>query len=64
MSNTKRRFPSPAEERALKRGCDELVSRLEWELRERPCALRNVRAEYRRICLKFYRQLERTWKSR
>ena len=44
---------------ALKRGADELESRLEWVFRERPRALANSRREYVAFCLRLYRKIER-----
>jgi hypothetical protein len=44
---------------ALKRGADELQTRLEWVLRDRPRALDNARRRYRDFCLRAYRAIER-----
>jgi hypothetical protein len=49
-------------EAALKRGCDELQSRLEWLLRERPRALANARQRYADICISIYVRIERAAK--
>lgn len=51
-------------EAALKRGCDELQSRLEWILRERPRALANARRSYSNFCLWLYGRIERAAKVR
>ncbi len=53
-----------ATEAALKRGADELHSRLEWVLRERPRALANARREYVEFCLRLYRRIERAARER
>jgi len=45
-------------EAALKRGADELQSRLEWALRNRPRALANSRREYVAFCTRLYRKIE------
>jgi hypothetical protein len=44
-------------EAALKRGVDELQTRLEYLLRNRPRALDNARRRYRRFCLRAYRAI-------
>jgi len=46
-------------EAALKRGADELQSRLEWALRNRPRALENSRREYVEFCLRLYLKIQR-----
>ena len=46
-------------EAAVKRGADELQSRLEWELRGRPRAHESARRVYREFCLRLYRAIER-----
>jgi len=51
-------------EAALKRGVDELESRLEWVLRERPRALANARRRYQDFCLLLYGRIERAVKVR
>lgn len=51
-------------EAALKRGSDELQSRLEWILRERPRALANARRRYVDFCLRLYGRIERVAKVR
>lgn len=51
-------------EAATKRGCDELQSRLEWMLRERPRALANARRRYLDFCLWLYGRIERAAKAR
>jgi hypothetical protein len=47
---------------ALKRGADELQTRLEWFLRERPRALANARRRYLDFCLRLYGGIERAAK--
>jgi hypothetical protein len=51
-------------DRALKRGSDELQTRLEWFLRERPRALANARRRYVDFCLRLYGEIERAGKVR
>jgi hypothetical protein len=46
-------------ERALELGADELHARCEWVLRDRPRALRNLRRQYRGMCLWLGRRLNR-----
>ena len=58
-----RRFPTRHEARAIELGADELHARLEWELRERPRALKNERRRYRAFCLTTFSQLERIAQS-
>jgi len=53
-----RRWPSRREERALELGPSELMNLLEWHFRNRPVALRNIRAEYRAFCAKLLAQIE------
>lgn len=55
-----KRFPSKHENRAVEAGADELMARLEWELQDRPRALRNARARYRECCAALLAQIERT----
>lgn len=54
-----RRFPSPRQMRAVELGADELMALLEWELRERPRALRLARGRYTVFCRRLLAQLER-----
>jgi hypothetical protein len=54
-----RRFPSDRETRAVCIGVEELVGLLEWRLRKRARALRNLRREYSRLCLSLYSRLQR-----
>lgn len=49
----------PTRQRAEEIGPSELMALLEWELRDRLRALRNVRREYRAFCLRLYRRLAR-----
>jgi len=56
----RRRFPTPRELRAVELGADELMARLEWELRCRPRTLQSVRARYRRFCAESLSRLERS----
>jgi hypothetical protein len=56
----RRRFSTPRELRAVEFGADEIHARLEWHLRCRPQALRNVRARYRRFCVESLSRLERS----
>jgi len=58
-AKARRRVPSSREFRAVELGADELMSRLEWVLRDRPRALRNVRNQYRRFCCQLYVRLQR-----
>ncbi len=55
------------QEAALKRGVDELQTRLELELelRNRPRALANSRREYVAFCLRVYGKIEKAmrWKQ-
>jgi hypothetical protein len=51
-------------EAALKRGADELQARLEWELRNRPRALKNARQQYQSFCLRLYKAIDSTAKVR
>ena len=53
------RFSSPRQLRAVELGADELIARLEWELRNHPRALRNLRRAYRRFCWDLLAKLER-----
>lgn len=54
-----RRFPSEREERATKRGVDELMTLCEYHFRNRPRVLKNLRKAYRALCVRLYRALER-----
>jgi hypothetical protein len=54
--------PVKKTEVALKRGCDDLQSLLEWSLRERPRALANARRRYKNSCVSLYRLIERAAK--
>jgi hypothetical protein len=49
-------------EAALKRGVDELQSRLEYLLRDRPRALKRARRQYVEFCLRLYRSIARAGK--
>ena len=51
-------------EAALKSGVDELQTRLEWVLRNRPSALANSRREYVAFCLRVYGKIERALKGK
>jgi hypothetical protein len=44
---------------ALKRGADELQTRLEWALRDHPRALKRARQRYKDFCLRLYRAIKR-----
>ena len=46
-------------EQALKRGVDDLQSRLEYLLRDRPRALKFARQRYVRFALMLYRAIQR-----
>jgi hypothetical protein len=46
-------------ERATEFGPVELVTLLEWELKHRPRALRNVRTKYKKFCLELFQRLEK-----
>ena len=50
-------------EAALKRGVDELQTRLEWALRQRPRALANARREYVGFCVRLYSKVEGAMKG-
>lgn len=54
----------PTRQRAEEIGPSELMALLEWQLRDRPCALRNVRREYSGFCLRLYRRLVRARRRR
>jgi hypothetical protein len=54
-----RRFPSRRQIRADELGADELMAQLEWVLRDRPQALRNARACYRKYCNSVLARIER-----
>jgi hypothetical protein len=54
-----RRFPSPAEQRAVELGAAELITLVEWQFRNSPRALRNVRTKYRQFCVALYGCLKR-----
>jgi hypothetical protein len=45
-------------EAALKRGCDDLQSTLEWLLRDRPRALANAKRKYVNNCVSLHRLVE------
>jgi hypothetical protein len=51
--------PGERTEAALKRGVDELQTRLEYALRDRPRALRFARERYVKFALALYRAIER-----
>jgi len=51
-------------EAAVKRGADELQTRLEWVLRERPQSLAKARREYVAFGLRQFRKLERALKGK
>jgi hypothetical protein len=50
-----RRFPSRRQIRA-----DELMAQLEWDLRDRPCALRNARRRYQSFYIATLASLEKS----
>jgi hypothetical protein len=50
---------SQRKERAVEVGPVELMALLEWELRHRPRALRNIRMKYTQSCLRLYVRLEK-----
>jgi hypothetical protein len=58
--STAKRFPTPRQQRALDIGADELHSRIEWVLRNRPQALRNARRRYQEFCSSLLRNLSRS----
>lgn len=60
----RRQFPSAARLRAEELGPVELMALLEFSLRNRPRALRNVRRQYSDFCLKLYRRLGRVERAR
>jgi hypothetical protein len=49
---------------AEKRGCDELMTRAEYTLRNRPRALKHARQLYREACLDLYACLARHFRGR
>ena len=51
-------------EAALKRGVDELQSRLEWALNKRPRALAGARREYVAFCVRLRGKIDRAMRSR
>jgi hypothetical protein len=54
-----RKFPSAQRQRAEELGPVELIALLEWQLRNRPRALRNCRGRYASFCFWLYRYLAR-----
>jgi hypothetical protein len=58
-NRTAKRFPSRRRLRAVEVGADQLVGLLEWVLRGRPRALRNLRTRHRDYCFRLYAELER-----
>ena len=58
------RFPSKRESPAVELGADELISRLEWVLRDRPRALRNARRRYADFCRHEYQHLKQAGRRR
>ena len=58
----RKRFPSEREERATKRGADELMALAEWHFRKRPRVLLRLRKEYARFCVGAYSTLERSYR--
>jgi hypothetical protein len=46
-------------DRAVELGPEELMALLEWELRNRPRALRNRRIEYKTFCRRLHQRLTR-----
>lgn len=55
----RRSFPTPGQVRAPEIGCDELIARLEWELRSRPKRLETVRQAYTVFCARLLETLEK-----
>src|SRR5579872_1339361 len=53
------RFPPVREKRTSKLSADELISSLEWFLRNRPRSLRVVRNRYHKFCVAMLAQIER-----
>lgn len=53
------RFPTVRQVRAIDLGADELHARLEWQLRNRPKALRNARRRYASFCYRALTEIER-----
>jgi hypothetical protein len=51
---------SDREERAIQLGSVELMTLLEWELKDRPGALRNVRTKYQQHCVELFQRLEKS----
>jgi hypothetical protein len=60
----RRQFPSAVRRRAEELGPVELMTLLEFRLKDRPRSLRNVRREYSNFCLSLYQRLERTEPAR
>lgn len=52
------------EERATKRGADDLMALAEWALRCRPRALRLARQRYLSVCVYLYRTIARATRER
>jgi hypothetical protein len=57
----RKRFPSEREEKAVKRGADELMALAEWHFRRRPRVLLRLRKEFVRFCVRTYSALERSY---
>jgi hypothetical protein len=57
-------MPSEREEKAVKRGADELMNLCEWHFRKRPRVLARLRQAYRLLCLRLYCSLERSYRAK
>jgi hypothetical protein len=57
------RRPSDIEERAVKRGADELMNLAEYHFAKQPRTLLRLRREYVSFCKRVYRALERRFHS-
>ena len=62
MNASTKRFPTPRQQRAIELGADELHSRIEWALRNRPHALRNARRRYQDFCTSLLCHLDQTYR--
>jgi hypothetical protein len=55
------RLPSQREEKAVKRGADELMVLAEWHFRKKPRVLKRWRKEFAGFCTRLYSALERSY---
>jgi hypothetical protein len=59
----RKRFPSEREQKAVKRGADELMALAEFHFRDRPRVLLRLRKEFIRFCVRTYSALERSYRG-